>query len=177
MRHCDFPLVCSCFISYLDSGTWGCFCFALTGHLRTWPLCGTRVPLRGTSCSGPLQDWCPGAHAGLLHPYCLKCSAVPDPCLQERHRNLRFLFCADSSLHFALSFPCSSIRRNISFLFLGFFSAARHCLWDLRGLNPGHNSESTECQGMFLFLHDFLSHSREQSAKDCNVTFLELLEM
>lgn len=126
MRHRDFPLVCSCFIWYLDSGTWGCFCFALTGHLRTWSLCGMRVPLRGTSCGGPLQDWCPGAHAGLLHPCYLKRSAVPDPCLQEKHPNLRFSFCADSSLYFtfllhALSFPCSSIRRNISFLVLGFF--------------------------------------------------------
>lgn len=125
VRHRDFPLVCSCFIWYLDSGAWGCFCFALTSHLRTWPLCGTRVPLRGTSCGGPLQDWCPGAHAGLLHPCYLKRSAVPDPCLQEKHPNLRFSFCADSSLYFplllhALSFPCSSIRRNISFLVLVF---------------------------------------------------------
>lgn len=136
-----------------------------------------RVPLRGTSCSGPLQDWCPGAHASPLHPCCWKPLQCPLSCLQERHLNLRFPFLRAplcTLLSRALSFPCSSIRRDMFFVFV-FFLAARCCLWDLRGLNPGHDSESAKCQGMFSFLRELLSYSREQSAKDCSVPLKERL--
>lgn len=45
----DFLLICSWFIWYFDSSSWGWFSFALTGHLRIWPqkyFCRTPSPPR-----------------------------------------------------------------------------------------------------------------------------------
>ena len=128
-----------------------------------------RYQLQRTSAG--LVPRCPRKPASslLLEAFC----SAHSPASRRDIWTLGFRFCGLlSALYFPV--PWVFLALPLEGIFV-FFLAARCCLWDLRGLNPGHDRESAECQGVFSFLRELPSHSREQSAKDCSVPLKERL--